>query len=289
MSSTITPEQWDQRKEEILRLYIDEGWALKPVMRAMRSDDFHPTESQYRTKLKKWKRRKPRNSHAESADIQPSNPHTPVSQPVESVPEGYPPSMTWRGWSNQAQDQIRPSTVENFDPAMLPNQTSFGWHDGLVAPLADEPPAVQATTPDQEHGGLLDSDNAFYQSQDDSTFFDPEEFKARAKKMAADKKLGNPGHSRVQVVQRRRRYSPSQQHPGNTPQFQGIGQTSLLFKVPHSKEPLPAIPPMTMGSFPPDIREIGEKKDAWWHPDLTADTASKMPRETTFEEAFLDL
>ena len=43
MSSTIPVDEWDKRKEEILRLYIDEGWALKPVMRAMRSSDFDPT------------------------------------------------------------------------------------------------------------------------------------------------------------------------------------------------------------------------------------------------------
>ncbi|KAL9016110.1 MAG: hypothetical protein Q9185_006521 [Variospora sp. 1 TL-2023] len=43
MSSTITADQWNQRKEEIARLYIDEGWTLKPVMRKLRSPDFDPT------------------------------------------------------------------------------------------------------------------------------------------------------------------------------------------------------------------------------------------------------
>lgn len=43
MSSTITADQWDQRKEEILRLYIDEGWTLKPIKRKFESPDFHPT------------------------------------------------------------------------------------------------------------------------------------------------------------------------------------------------------------------------------------------------------
>lgn len=37
-----TVEQWNERKEEILRLYIDEQWTLKLVMRAMRTSDFDP-------------------------------------------------------------------------------------------------------------------------------------------------------------------------------------------------------------------------------------------------------
>ncbi|KAL8920492.1 MAG: hypothetical protein Q9208_006241 [Pyrenodesmia sp. 3 TL-2023] len=44
MSSTITADQWDQRKEEILRLYIDEGWTLKPIKRKFECPDFHPTK-----------------------------------------------------------------------------------------------------------------------------------------------------------------------------------------------------------------------------------------------------
>ncbi|KAL8772352.1 MAG: hypothetical protein Q9194_004644 [Teloschistes cf. exilis] len=38
-----TVEQWNERKEEILRLYIEEQWTLKLVMRAMRTSDFDPT------------------------------------------------------------------------------------------------------------------------------------------------------------------------------------------------------------------------------------------------------
>ncbi|KAL8804124.1 MAG: hypothetical protein Q9182_002757 [Xanthomendoza sp. 2 TL-2023] len=45
MAPTITAQQWDERKEEILRLYIGDGLALKPVMRAMRSEHFDPTSS----------------------------------------------------------------------------------------------------------------------------------------------------------------------------------------------------------------------------------------------------
>ena len=43
MARTFTFKQWEDRKEEILRLYIVEGLALKPVMRAMRAPDFDPS------------------------------------------------------------------------------------------------------------------------------------------------------------------------------------------------------------------------------------------------------
>ncbi|KAL8670603.1 MAG: hypothetical protein Q9168_004865 [Polycauliona sp. 1 TL-2023] len=42
-----TVEKWRERKEEILRLYIVEGLALKPVMRAMRAPDFDPTDAAF--------------------------------------------------------------------------------------------------------------------------------------------------------------------------------------------------------------------------------------------------
>lgn len=38
-----TVEQWNERKEDILRLYIDEQWTLKLVMRVMRTSEFDPT------------------------------------------------------------------------------------------------------------------------------------------------------------------------------------------------------------------------------------------------------
>ncbi|KAL8685623.1 MAG: hypothetical protein Q9224_005745, partial [Gallowayella concinna] len=79
MAPTITSQQWDERKEEILRLYIGDGLALKPVMRAMRSERFDPTESQYRTRLKKWQRRKPRNRRQPAPVVESVTSKSPVA------------------------------------------------------------------------------------------------------------------------------------------------------------------------------------------------------------------
>ncbi|KAI4089549.1 MAG: hypothetical protein LQ339_008542 [Xanthoria mediterranea] len=96
MSPTITFEQWEERKEEILRLYIVEGLALKPVMRAMRAHDFDPSESQYRTKLKKWQRRKPRN-HRQRAPRPVQNTSSTIASPLDFVTPGTSQSSTQPG------------------------------------------------------------------------------------------------------------------------------------------------------------------------------------------------
>ena len=42
MVDPIPPEQWEQHKKEILRLYIDENLPLKYVMKRVRTQHFHP-------------------------------------------------------------------------------------------------------------------------------------------------------------------------------------------------------------------------------------------------------
>lgn len=42
MVDPIPPEQWEQHKEEILRLYIDEDLPLRHVMKRVCTPDFHP-------------------------------------------------------------------------------------------------------------------------------------------------------------------------------------------------------------------------------------------------------
>ncbi len=78
MVDPIPPEKWEEHKGEILRLYIYEDLPLKHVMKRVRTRDFHPeyvivvsdmrntkthpSESQYRSKLKTWRQRKARKS-----------------------------------------------------------------------------------------------------------------------------------------------------------------------------------------------------------------------------------
>ncbi|KAL8934301.1 MAG: hypothetical protein Q9216_005978 [Gyalolechia sp. 2 TL-2023] len=289
MSSTITSEQWDQRKEEILRLYIDEGWALKPVMRAMRSVDFDPTECQYRTKLKKWKRRKPRNSHqqsTETAETHPSASLTLGSRPVESTSQGYHPPADW---CNKPTNHIPPFRGEPLDPMMISCQTPYQWQDGFIgadgqyqASSVEQPAVARVPVPSKMDIESPHDDNFHFQPQFGSMFLNSEGLKAHAKKMAADTKFGNPGHSRIEGVQRMRRQPPSQ-HIKTIYPCPDIAQASY-HQLSHAKELLPET--TSSGCFP-DARGItGE--DVWWQADTTSDTKSRIPQQS-FAEDLLNL
>ncbi|KAI9871504.1 MAG: hypothetical protein M1830_002808 [Pleopsidium flavum] len=66
-----SPEIWKLRKRRILKLYSD-GLQLKMVMRILSTEGFDATETQYRTRLKKWEYRKPRKcrKRSEAAKVQ---------------------------------------------------------------------------------------------------------------------------------------------------------------------------------------------------------------------------
>ncbi|EEP77241.1 predicted protein [Uncinocarpus reesii 1704] len=59
MKTTISSDVWESKKAQIANLYKVEEWPLKQVMKRIRSVDFNPTETQLRSKLKKWGVRKP--------------------------------------------------------------------------------------------------------------------------------------------------------------------------------------------------------------------------------------
>ncbi|KAL2786378.1 hypothetical protein BJX66DRAFT_312884 [Aspergillus keveii] len=55
----ISEGVWEEKRKPIQVLYQDEGWPLKQVIRQIRSDNFNPSETQLRSKLKKWGVTKP--------------------------------------------------------------------------------------------------------------------------------------------------------------------------------------------------------------------------------------
>ncbi|KMU87792.1 hypothetical protein CIHG_05561 [Coccidioides immitis H538.4] len=59
MKKTIPSDVWDSKKDEISNLYEVEEWPLKQVMKKIRSESFDPTETQLRSRLKKWGVKKP--------------------------------------------------------------------------------------------------------------------------------------------------------------------------------------------------------------------------------------
>ncbi|KAJ5632189.1 hypothetical protein N7490_008528 [Penicillium lividum] len=59
MKTSISSDVWEKKKAVIAKLYMEEEWPLKQVIKQIRSDDFNPSETQLRSRLKKWRVTKP--------------------------------------------------------------------------------------------------------------------------------------------------------------------------------------------------------------------------------------
>ncbi|KAL4770944.1 hypothetical protein BDW60DRAFT_70435 [Aspergillus nidulans var. acristatus] len=58
-SVPISSDVWEEKKALIAALYKDEEWPLKQVIKKIRSENFNPSETQLRSRLKKWRVTKP--------------------------------------------------------------------------------------------------------------------------------------------------------------------------------------------------------------------------------------
>ncbi|KAL1958868.1 hypothetical protein VTO42DRAFT_3705 [Malbranchea cinnamomea] len=59
MKTSIPSDVWETKRAQIAVLYKEEEWPLKQVIKRIRSEDFNPTETQLRSRLKKWGVTKP--------------------------------------------------------------------------------------------------------------------------------------------------------------------------------------------------------------------------------------
>ncbi|KAJ5895532.1 hypothetical protein N7495_007223 [Penicillium taxi] len=59
MKTSISSDVWEKKKALIAKLYMEEEWPLKQVIKQIRSDNFNPSETQLRSRLKKWRVTKP--------------------------------------------------------------------------------------------------------------------------------------------------------------------------------------------------------------------------------------
>ncbi|KAL4930559.1 uncharacterized protein BDV17DRAFT_41177 [Aspergillus undulatus] len=58
-SAPISSDIWEEKRALIAALYKDEEWPLKQVIKKIRSENFNPSETQLRSRLKKWRVTKP--------------------------------------------------------------------------------------------------------------------------------------------------------------------------------------------------------------------------------------
>ncbi|OAX82343.1 hypothetical protein ACJ72_03302 [Emergomyces africanus] len=111
MKTSIPSEVWENKRAEIAALYKEEEWPLKQVIKKIRSDDFNPTETQLRSRLKKWGVTKPsrqkRKKQGDGLTACPTVKHpsrlelTTVNEPSPTPTTSFPDRAVWndpKGW-----------------------------------------------------------------------------------------------------------------------------------------------------------------------------------------------
>ncbi|KAK2738896.1 hypothetical protein FQN55_009666 [Onygenales sp. PD_40] len=128
MKTSIPADVWETKRALIASLYKDEEWPLKQVIKKIRTDEFNPTETQLRSRLKKWgvtkpsrqKRKKnsdgqtvcPTIRHADRLDLSTASE---VSSSSQATP--FPDRVAWS-------DQKAWMLSENIPPR-FPKDSSF--------------------------------------------------------------------------------------------------------------------------------------------------------------------
>uniref|UniRef100_A0A093UVQ4 Clr5 domain-containing protein n=1 Tax=Talaromyces marneffei PM1 TaxID=1077442 RepID=A0A093UVQ4_TALMA len=92
MKTSIPSDVWEKKKALIARLYKDEEWPLKQVIKQIRTEDFNPSETQLRSRLKKWRvtkpsrqiRKKPAGEQGDNNDEEYEEDGTEEMSPVET-------------------------------------------------------------------------------------------------------------------------------------------------------------------------------------------------------------
>ncbi|KAJ5225108.1 hypothetical protein N7468_006333 [Penicillium chermesinum] len=121
MKTSISSDVWEKKKALIAKLYMEEEWPLKQVIKQIRSDDFNPSETQLRSRLKKWRvtkpsrqcRKKPSDggeSEKEAKELSKSPLNRPAPVPKQKASAARP---TWLG----AHHAYSPHDVPQLTPS----------------------------------------------------------------------------------------------------------------------------------------------------------------------------
>ncbi|KAM5441873.1 hypothetical protein MferCBS31731_003135 [Microsporum ferrugineum] len=133
MKTTIPSDVWETKRSQISNLYTEEEWPLKQVMKKIRTEDFNPTETQLRSRLKKWGVTKPSRQRRKRPATRPTDRGAvSISQAQELelrsqandnyIPQfvGYPPSSGSSMHPGTWDSRVRWILVPSHDPAHQP-------------------------------------------------------------------------------------------------------------------------------------------------------------------------
>ncbi|KAL5340192.1 hypothetical protein BJX70DRAFT_361788 [Aspergillus crustosus] len=200
MKSAISPDIWETKRMLITKLYKDEEWPLKQVIKLVQTRDFHPSESQLRSRLKKWHITKPsrkkydgsrrlsgakKNSmQKRPSDAQPPLPTNITYHTLNSHPRRLPSrkteesdaysdaqSETSRG-SNSIHEMSTPPTNRYIPPSSPMYEEQ---HQTLTSPVYGRNPTMAPSTPiTPAVPGMEDTTRAHSNAGQTIYFFPPE-------------------------------------------------------------------------------------------------------------------
>ncbi|KAK2754729.1 hypothetical protein FQN54_006862 [Arachnomyces sp. PD_36] len=121
MKPSIPPALWEKKRSQIAKLYKDEEWPLKHVIKQIRTEEFNPSETQLRSRLKKWRVTKPsRQCRKKSQDSPPYRAAVGMEAPLRSATTTPPspgddvPSAT--------------STIPKAESSSPPSDPNWYWY-----------------------------------------------------------------------------------------------------------------------------------------------------------------
>ncbi|KAE8372556.1 hypothetical protein BDV26DRAFT_273891 [Aspergillus bertholletiae] len=156
MKNTIPSDVWERKKALIAKLYKDEEWPLKQVIKQIRSDDFNPSETQLRSRLKKWRVTKPsRQTRKKSQDDQQD-----VNGDSSSHEAGSPKAETPISPKTQLYStQKLPTLLSSSEPDFYVGDGTYIHHDFPTTGSFNNQTASNIWPPDRDSSAVVISNS----------------------------------------------------------------------------------------------------------------------------------
>ncbi|OQE76307.1 hypothetical protein PENNAL_c0068G01709 [Penicillium nalgiovense] len=127
MKTSISSDVWEKKKALISKLYMEDEWPLKQVIKQIRTDDFNPSETQLRSRLKKWR----------------------VTKPSRQTRKKSLASASGEEQDSD-KDAKRKASIQRPLPS-LPKETPAAHHEWpMTQPIYGQPSTLQHPVPDQD-------------------------------------------------------------------------------------------------------------------------------------------
>ncbi|KAJ5999603.1 hypothetical protein N7481_000012 [Penicillium waksmanii] len=152
MKSTISSDAWERKKELIAKLYVKEEWPLKQVIKQICSDGFNPSETQLRSRLKKWRITK--SSHQSGKKVRGRNSGGNESQKDVKRDPAAPPS------NNRLSPAAKEISTTGWDWSNIPvgtlldmqsQQIDQKWNASLAQQLIPSPSVDHTRASDRSY------------------------------------------------------------------------------------------------------------------------------------------